>query len=350
MLIYVGAYTPAGRGGIGCFRQDPVSGALGEVHPAVPATDPSFLAWSSAPDGRGSVLYAVSESAGDVLAFARTNGGHLTKLSVEWTGGTDPCHLAVDPSGRFLVTANYGDGTVCVHPLDRDGSLGPRRDLLTFRGSGPHRERQTGPHAHMIAYRPGGGSFFVTDLGTDTIHEYALSRDGSVRPIGATALTPGSGPRHLAFHPTAALAYVTAELDSTVVVCEVLPEGLRPLGSVPATVDVFGGVNYPSHIAVSGDGRFVYIANRGADRIAAYAVDGDTLRPLQDTATGGKWPRHFAIVGDFLYAANQDSATVTALRIDPETGGLGEATVAARFPNPTCVVAEPGVVTAGVIV
>jgi 6-phosphogluconolactonase len=337
MLIYVGAYTPEGRGGIGCFQPDPVSGTLAEVHPAVPATDPSFLAWS--PAGLG--FYAVSESAGEVLAFARTSGGHLTSLSVEWTGGADPCHLTVDPSGRYLVTANYGDGTVSVHPLDPDGSLGPRRDLVTFRGSGPDPERQAGPHAHMIAYRPSGGSFFVTDLGTDTIHEYALSPDGTLRPVGATPLRPGSGPRHLAYHPSAALAYVTGELDSTITVCEVLPEGLRPIDSVPATVDEFDGVNYPSHIAVSADGRFVYAANRGADTITAYAVDGEKLRPMSDTPTGGEWPRHFAIVGDFLYVANQDSATVTALRVDPETGGLGVAAVAARFPNPTCILAEP---------
>lgn len=337
MRIYVGAYTPEGRGGIGCFEQDPLSGALAEVHPVVPATDPSFLAWS--PTGPG--FYAVSESAGGVLAFARTGGGPLTPLSEEWTGGTDPCHLTVDPSGRYLVTANYGDGSVSVHPLDADGSLGPRRDLVTFRGSGPHPERQTGPHAHMIAYRPGGGSFFVTDLGTDTIHEYALSPDGTARPIGATSLRPGCGPRHLAFHPSAALAYVTGELDATVTVCEVLAEGLRPIDAVPATVDDFSDENLPSHLAVSSDGRFVYAASRGPNCITAYAVDGEKLRPLFDTPTGGKWPRHFAAIGDFLYVANQDSATVTALRVDPESGGLGEATVAARFPNPTCILAEP---------
>lgn len=337
MLIYVGAYTPEGHGGIGCFRPDPVSGALAEVHPVIDATDPSFLAWSPLQPA----LYAVSETSGGVLGFARTDGGHLTPLSQEWTGGSDPCHLTVDPSGRFLVTANYGDGTVSIHPIEPDGALGPRRDMVAFQGSGPHPERQTGPHAHMIAYRPAGGSFFVTDLGTDTIHEYALSPDGTVRPIGGTALRPGSGPRHLAFHPTADLAYVTGELDSTVAVFEVLPEGLQLLDTLSATVEPPEGANYPSHIEVSPDGRFVYAANRGANCITSFAVDGEKLRPIADTPTGGKWPRHFAIIGDFLYVANQDSATVTALRVDPETGGLGEATVAARFPNPTCILAEP---------
>lgn len=337
MLIYVGAYTPDGWGGIGCFRQDPVSGVLGEVHPPVPATDPSFLAWSPPHAGRGDVLYAVSETAGDVLAFARTEAGQLSSLSVEWTGGTYPCHLTVDPSGRFLITANYGDGSISVHPIEPDGSLGPRRELISFHGRGPDPVRQLGPHAHMIAYRPGGGSFFVPDLGTDTIHEYALGPDATVRPIGDSSMPPGSGPRHLAYHPAAPLAYVTGELDSTVTVCEVLDEGLRPLESLPATVDTPAGENYPSHIIVSEDGRFVYAANRGADCITAYAVDGAALRPLRDTPTGGKWPRHHAIIGDFLYVPNQNSATITALRIDPETGGLGEATVAASFPYPTCI-------------
>jgi 6-phosphogluconolactonase len=335
MLIYVGAYTPQGRGGIGCFRPDAATGMLSEAAPIMPAKDPSFLAWRT-----GESLYAVSESAGDVLAYARMDDGHLVTLGVEWTGGTDPCHLSVDPSGRYLVTANYGDGTVSVHPLGGDGTLGPRRDLLTFRGSGPHPQRQVGPHAHMIAYRPAGDSFFVTDLGTDHIHEYALSPDGAVRPIGASAVQSGSGPRHLAFHPTAARAYVSAELSSSVLICAVRREGLHQTGRVPATVET-AAENFPSHIVVSADGRFVYVANRGANCITTFSVDGDRLTPLADTPTGGVWPRHFAIVGDFLYVANQNSGTITALHVDPQTGGLGEAVVAARFPSPTCILAEP---------
>ena len=336
MLIYVGAYTPEGKGGIGCFRQDPATGALAEEYSATPATDPSFLAWSP----RGDALYAVSESGAEVLAFTR-NGGRLTPLSTEWTGGADPCHLAVDPSGRFLVTANYGGGSLSVLPLGTGGIVEPRRCVAAFAGHGPHPERQTGPHAHMIAFRPAGGSFFVTDLGTDTIHEYALSPDGTAGPIGTTGVRAGSGPRHLAFHPTEPLAYVCGELNSTVIVCSVEAEGLRPLSSVASTVSDVEGVNYPSHIAVSADGRFVYVANRGADCLTAYAVDGDGVRPLADTPTGGVWPRHFAIIGGFVYVANQDSGTITALPIDPETGELGEASVAAHFPNPTCILAEP---------
>jgi 6-phosphogluconolactonase len=336
MLIYVGAYTPEGKGGIGCFRQDPATGALTEEQAVVPATDPSFLAWPP----HGDTLYAVSESGAEVLAFTR-NGAGLAPLSAEWTGGTEPCHLAVDPSGRFLVTANYGSGSLAVFPLGAGGAVEPRRCVAAFDGRGPHPERQTGPHAHMIAFRPAGGSFFVTDLGTDTIHEYALSPDGMASPIGTTGVRAGSGPRHLAFHPAQPLAYVTAELNSNVIVCAVEPEGLRPLTTVAATVSSVDSVNYPSHLAVSADGRFVYVANRGANCLTAYAVDGDGLRPLADTPTGGAWPRHFAIIGDFVYVANQDSGTITALPIDPETGGLGEASVVAHFPNPTCILAEP---------
>ncbi|WP_027346498.1 lactonase family protein [Hamadaea tsunoensis] len=331
MLIYVGGYTSEPGEGIAVFDADPITGALVETFTRTTAVDPSFLAWNPA----GDRLYAVSESTGGALAFARTETG-LVALGEEWTGGVDPCHLVVDPSGSFLIIANYTSGSVSVHPIAADGSLAARRDLLTLRGSGPHPERQAGPHAHQIAYRPERGSFFVSDLGSDTVHEYALSSDGAVQPLGASPLTPGCGPRHIAFHPSNGLAYVAGELDSSVRVCRVRPGGLSELGSVPGTVTAVE-TNYPSHIRCSADGRFVYMGNRGADCLTVFAVTGETLTPLADVPTGGAWPRHFEIVGDFVYVANQDSNTVTALRIDPATGIPRSPAVVAEVPGAACI-------------
>lgn len=337
MLIYVGAYTPEG-GGVRCFRQDPHSGALTETHPPAPASDPSFLAWGQ----DGDYLYAVGETAGGLVSFARSGDGLLTPLNQEWTGGSSPCHLAVDPTGRFLVTANYGDGSVSVHPVETDGSLGPRRDLVAHAGKGPDPERQEGPHAHQIAYLPGGdGAFLVTDLGTDTLHEYALSPDGAVQPLRAAAADAGSGPRHVAFHPAADLVYVAGELDSSVLIYRRTTDGLERIGRANATVQVPAVRNYPSHIACSADGRFVYVGNRGANAISVLATHGEKLQPVADVASGGEWPRHFAIVGDFVYVANQDSGTVTALPLDPETGIPGEARVVADAPHASCILPEP---------
>jgi 6-phosphogluconolactonase len=336
MLIYVGAYTPAG-GGIHCLRQDPGTGALTEVHPPTPAVDPSFLAWGATRAN----LYAVSESAGGVYGFARSDDGLLTSLGQQWTGGSDPCHLAVDPTGKFLVTANYGDGKVSVHPIDPDGSLGERRDLIAHTGSGPDPQRQNGPHAHMVAFRPSGGSFLVTDLGTDHIHEYALSPDGAVQPLSAYPADAGSGPRHIAFHPTSDAVYVCGELDSSVLIYLPDDDGLTRTGRVAATALAVPQVrNYPSHIECSPDGRVVYVGNRGADCVTVLQITPEGLEPIADVHVGGAWPRHFALAGDFLYVANQDSGTVTALRVDPATGVPGKAEVVAEVPAAACILPE----------
>ncbi|NUT33351.1 MAG: lactonase family protein [Hamadaea sp.] len=335
MLIYVGAYTPEG-GGVRCFQQDPHSGALTETHSPAPASDPSFLAWGQ----DGAYLYAVGETAGGLASFARAEDGLLTPLNQEWTGGSSPCHLAVDPTGRFVVTANYGDGTVSVHPVEADGSLGPRRDLVAHAGKGPDPERQEGPHAHQIAYLPGGDTFLVTDLGTDTVHEYTLSPDGAVQPLRAFPAEAGSGPRHVAFHP-AGLVFVAGELDSSVMIYRRTADGLERVGRVAATAQEPPVRNYPSHIECSSDGRFVYVGNRGANAITVLAVHGDELRPVADVPSGGEWPRHFAIAGDFLYVANQDSGTVAALPLDPATGVPGEARVVAEVTQASCILPSP---------
>ncbi|NUT22973.1 MAG: lactonase family protein [Hamadaea sp.] len=334
MLIYVGAYTSTG-GGIRCYEQDPSTGVLTEAHPPTTAVDPSFLAW----DAARANLYAVSESTGGVEAFARSDHGLLTSLGQQWTGGTDPCHLVVDPTGRFLVTANYGTGSVSVHPIEADGSLGERRDLVEHGGSGPDAERQEGPHAHMIAYRPSGGSFYVTDLGTDQIHEYALSPDGAILPVRTIPAEAGSGPRHVAIHPTTGIVYVSAELDSSVLIYRPQGDGLTLTGKIAATAELPAERNYPSHIECSADGRFVYVGNRGADCVTVFEVTPDGLTPVIDVPAGGRWPRHFAVIGDFFYVANQYSGTVTAGRIDPATGVPDDLVVVAEVAEASCVLA-----------
>ncbi|MEV6968374.1 lactonase family protein [Hamadaea sp. NPDC051192] len=332
MLIYVGAYTSTG-GGIRCYEQDPSTGALTEVHPPAAAIDPSFLAW----DATKANLYAVSESTGGVEAYARSDHGLLTSLGQQWTGGADPCHLVVDPTGQFLVTANYSGGSVSVHPIAPDGSLNSRRDLLEHGGSGPDPERQEGPHAHMIAYRPSGNSFYVTDLGTDQIHEYALSADGAILPVRAIAAETGSGPRHIAFHPTSGAVYVSGELDSSVLIYQPQGDGLVQVGRIPATVEPPTERNYPSHIECSADGRFVYVGNRGSDCVTVFSVTPDGLTPVADVPAGGRWPRHFAFAGDFLYIANQYAGTVTAGRLDPATGVPAAPVVVAQVAEAACI-------------
>lgn len=335
MDILVGSYTEGTGGrGITAYHQDPVTGALTPLGVVAELTNPSYLACHHTEPW----LYAVSETLdGTVHAFALADGDTLEPRGVRPTGGADPCHLAVDASGRWLAVANYGGGSVALFPIAADGSLGPRSDLVRHAGHGPVTERQAGPHPHMA--EPVGDKVFVPDLGTDEVYAYTIAPGtGRLVQAGVVALPPGTGPRHLAFG-AAGSAVLAAELDSSLITLRLDGAGLRPVHRLPATARASREVNTPSAVRMSADGRHVYVGNRGADCIAVFALDVDgTARPVAEVPTGGRWPRDLALAGDFLYVANQHSDAVTVFRIDPETAVPEPAGPPLVVPAPACLV------------
>ncbi|MFE0147415.1 lactonase family protein [Nonomuraea sp. NPDC059007] len=279
-----------------------------------PAPSPSFLAAHPALP----VLYAAGELGEGVLLSYATGGG-LSETGRRTSGGDSPCHLAVHPSGTLLAAANYGDGVASLHHLDADGRFTGEPILLPHQGSGPHPDRQRGPHAHQCVFH--GDVLHVSDLGTDEIRRYTLTGD-ALEPV---RLAPGMGPRHLVFTPDGRV-YVAGELDGTLRAYDA--DGWRELWQAPASAAA--GVNFPAHVDAA-DGR-LYILNRGPNTLSVFTADGDKLAELP---SGGDWPRHFAIAGDTLWIANQNSGTVDAFTL---AGGLpaptGE-TIAVK--SPACV-------------
>lgn len=271
------------------------------------------------------LLYAVLErDEGGVAVFAdEADGPRL--IAERSSGGSAPCHLAVDPEAAWLAVANYGDGTVSAFRLDADGMPEPRPLLFRHEGSGPDPDRQAGPHAHQAVFGP-DGVLYVTDLGADLVRRFLPGM--LPHPDGPVRLAAGSGPRHLVHHR--GHWYVAGELDGSVMVYD---ENWRATGRVPASGS--GRRNHPSHIAISPDGRHLYVGNRGPDTVTTFAVDGPRLTPVAETPTGGSWPRHFAIAGDRLYVANQRSDAVTVLAL---IDGIPKPTGhALRVGTPSCV-------------
>ncbi|MEJ3744643.1 lactonase family protein [Actinomycetes bacterium KLBMP 9797] len=334
-MLFVGCYTAemGGRGeGITAVRRDPDTGALESIGVVARTPSPSFLAWHPALP----VLYAVNElPEGQVSAWA-VDGTTLTPLGTASTGGAHPCHLAVAPDGRHLISANYTSGSVAVHRLADDGALGDRTDLLVHEGAGPNRERQERAHAHMVSADPAGGVVLVVDLGTDAVYRYRLVADRLVALAPPVRVPPGMGPRHLARHPDGRRAYLVGELDATVAEYELDSSGgvLHERSRVAASERPGA---QPSEIAVRPDGRFVYVANRGPDTISVLALDGDTPRYVTETQTGGHWPRHFAIIDEHLYVANERAHTVIGFHLDREGGIPEEPGMVLDIPSPTCV-------------
>ncbi|MCL6288437.1 lactonase family protein [Streptomyces sp. 43Y-GA-1] len=339
--LLLGTYTSEAGGGtgIGTAVYDTGTGAI-TTGPAITGVEnPSYLALHPS----GSTVYAVAEQdAGAVTAVALAPDGTYELLGTRPTGGSGPTHLSVHPSGDWLLSANYTSGSVAVHPIAADGSLGERTDLVTH-SSPPPGPGQGGPHAHQIVTSPDGGHVLAVDLGTDTVYTYALDESaGTLTEISRAALAPGSGPRHLAFHPGGRFAYLACELDDTMVVCGYDPATGALTPGPGQSTGTGSGTSYPAQPVVTGDGAYVYLANRGHNSLTRYAVedDGAALRLLDTVPVGGDWPRQLALSPDssLLFAANQRSSTVTVFAVGPDGSltGTGE-----PFPAPVAVCVLP---------
>ncbi|WP_326685900.1 lactonase family protein [Streptomyces sp. NBC_01795] len=341
-LAYIGSFTSAGGRGITTAAVTAGTGALTALHHTEDAVaNPSFL--TLAPGGR--VLYTVSETdPGAAAALSLPPPGSETGATAESgprllggavpVDGAAPTHVAL--AAGCLYTANYGSGDVSALPLRADGSLGGQVLLHPHTGRGPNEERQEGPHAHAVVPDPSGRWLLSTDLGTDSVWIYDLrGPEHGLRLHREIPLRPGTGPRHLAFHPRPAgeeqppggsRAYVINELDPTVTACRWDAEDgtLEPLGETRLLPrEHRGSDNYPSALALSPDGRFAWAANRGVDSIAVLALTADGLPELLTTVPcGGHWPRDLAVhpSGRWLYAANERSGDVTWFDVAPTDG------------------------------
>lgn len=351
LLIYVGTYTGPQSRGIYAFRQargEAVPEALGCV---AEATHPSFLAFP--PSGR--FVYAVSEVGGNghepggrVIAWARDPAsGRLSRLNAAPSGGDGPCHLAVDFTGQHVLVAHYGSGSVAVLPIRADGSLGAPTCVVPHTGSSVHPRRQRQPHVHAVNLAPDNRHALVADLGTDRVVVYRFdAAQGRLEPAISPALVlpPGSGPRHLAFHPRGRWVFVLNELSSQLALAEYdAATGRLDLRQLVSTLPAdFRGENATAEVAVHPNGRWVYASNRGHDSVAVFAFAADPaprLEVVQHQPTGGRTPRHFALdpSGQTLWVANQASDTVVIFRVEAATGRLSDTDQVLRVPSPVCV-------------
>ncbi|QNE19111.1 lactonase family protein [Kribbella qitaiheensis] len=331
--IYVGSYTNRAGGGKGIGV-----GSLDAMTLAVATDDPSFLTRS----GDGRFLYATNElEAGRVSAFAIQEDGSLEFLNDQSTEGAHPCHLAIDPTGSFLLSANYSSGSVAIHPIAADGSLGDATQILQREGTGPNEERQEGPHAHQITFDPAGAYAFNVDLGSDSVYISKLTKEGRLEDVDRLAIHAGAGPRHIVFHPGGGAAYVINELDSTLTVCAYADGKLTVVQTLSTRPDDAEGESFPAEVLVSADGRFVYGSNRGDDTIAVFetGAEGVDAELIQTIGSGGTWPRHLAFSkdGTQLYAANERSDSIAVFAVDQSSGALTATGTPLSWPQPGCV-------------
>jgi 6-phosphogluconolactonase len=353
--VYFGTYTGAKSKGIYVSRLD-AAGHLSEPELAATTANPTFLAV----DPRHQFLYAANEinefrgkKAGAVTAYAFDGAtGKLTELNQQSSGGQGPCHVSVDFSGKTVMVANYGGGSVEALPVQPDGSLGAPTTFIQHTGSSVNPTRQAGPHAHCIVPTPSDKFALVCDLGLDKVLIYRLNaKKGTLTTNDPpfAPLKPGAGPRHLVFHTFGKYVYVINEMGCTVTVFAYD----NKKGSLTEIQDVStlpeGQAVKPNftcaEIVVHPTGRFLYGSIRGHNTIAVFHIDGKTgmLTLVENTPTGGRTPRNFTIdpSGRFLLAANQDSGNVVVFNIDPDTGRLTPTGQQLEIGSPVAMVFMP---------
>jgi len=347
MYAYVGSRTTRERNargeGISIFKVDSAKGTLEPVDVVRNLVNPSFLALSA----NGEFLYAVHGDESEASAFkVNRSTGLLTFINRQSTQGKNPVHLALDPTGRFLVVSNHIGASLAVLPVNVDGSLGGLTQLVRLDGPiGPHRIEQKQAKPHFNPFDPSGRFVVVPDKGLDRVFSFRFEEGRlTPAPVPFVATRETAGPRHLSFHPKAPFAYVVNELDSTVTAYRVTPAtgALAPFQVLSALPDNFTGNSRASELQIDAQGRFLYASNRGYDSIAVFSIDPSTraLKFIEAEPTQGETPRFFTLSPDgrFMFALNEDSDSIVTLAVDLSTGTLKPTGASVRSGSPVCMV------------
>lgn len=334
LRLIVGTYTTGKGHGIYSCRFN-TKNAEYKFLDSAKADNPSFLAAAPGTD----IVYAVNESGArsGLSAFAADRkNGTMQLLGCIDNPGSDPCHIAVEPAGRYVVTADYSSGTVTVYSAEN-------RDVkrqLSFSGSGPDSLRQRSPHIHCVVFSPSGTHLFATDLGSDRI--YVMQNTTLAAPVltNTVSLEPGSGPRQLIFNRSGDRAYLISELSGKVTVFSHKEGQLSPIQSVLADTCLARG---SAHIALSADGKFLYVSTRlKGDGIVTYSIDPTegklTRTGFQPT---GNHPRHFLITPDdrWILVSCKNENHIEIYRRNTQTGLPEDTGKRIAISQPVCILA-----------
>ncbi len=349
-FVYVGNGANDENEGIYIYEFDTSTGDLEFVSKQSDVIKPGYLTLS--PDSK--YLYCTNNNpefqkvnSGGVSAYRVNGDGTLIFLNQQSSQGSGPCYVSTDLTGKFVMAANYNEGTIVSYPVLKDGSLGEVADVVHHQGSSANPNRQKSPHPHFIQVDPDNRCVLVNDLGVDKVYRYELDKTSgkfiSTR-MPCIKTDPGHGPRHLDFHPNKKYVYIMNELAGSVSVYDYpfsdsTQAAIQTISSLP---DTFQGFNKSADIHVHPSGKYLYCSNRGDfDSIAIYKIDSESgqlvLSGFQKDHV--HWPRNFVIdpSGDYLLVGNMSEDHIAVFRIDQETGMLSFLHKSSNVPRPSCI-------------
>lgn len=235
-------------------------------------------------------------------------------------------NIAIDRGGKVLFSASYGGNKVALNPLQANGVVAEPKQVIP-----------TGLNAHAFLPSPDNRFVFATNLGSDQVLAFAFDATaGTLTPSDPPVhkVPEKSGPRHFVFHPNGKFVYLIHELNGDVAAFSytardgawdeiqrttALPEGFSGKDS--------GQKPWAADIHITPDGRFLYASERTTNSLTAYKVDADSgkLTTIGNVPTE-KQPRGFHIdpAGRYLAAVGELSDSMTVYAIDQSSGALSK--------------------------
>lgn len=344
--ILIGTYTNTGKSeGVYYYRFDQSKGTAYYIS-KIAIEDPSFLTTGF----NNKLIYSVDElgnKLGGVTAIRfNKSTGSMEKLNSVLSQGDHPCHVTVDSKNRFVFVANYTSGSLKAIKINKDGSLDTSSQIIQHTGNSINISRQEKPHVHSSILSPDEKFLLVQDLGTDQITVHSVNFLNTTTPLSPAPISifntnPGSGPRHLTFHPKKSIAYSVQELDGTVNVLNFNKGKLTLLQSISMVQKNDTRKNGAADIHISPDGNFLYASNRGEfNELAIYAISANgKLTYVSSQSTLGKAPRNFGIdpSGNYLLVANQQSDEIVIFKRNLSTGLLTDNGNRIKVGAPVCI-------------
>lgn len=345
-FVFFGSYNKdKDKEGIYVYKLDTITGNLIRVTAVKNVFNPSFITLS--PDGKH--VFSCTDTRtpeGTVSSYAFDPvTGALTYVNTRQSGGVNPVYVSVHPSGKWLVNANYNDGSVAVFPLLENGSIEPFVQNFRYTEGSINPDRQESSHVHAAVFSPDGDYVFFPDLGSDGIRVYRFEAENKapLQPaeMSFVPTTPGGGPRHLTFHPDKKRAYLIEELSGTITVFDYQNGKLTYQQRLATHPEKMNGDFQSSDIHISPDGNFLYASNRGVENnIAVFSIAKDgKLKTIEYTPTGGEHPRVFALdeKGKFLVVTNSISGNAFVFKRDEKNGKLRKVGQEIRIPGVSSV-------------
>ncbi|HEY4149500.1 MAG TPA: lactonase family protein [Chitinophagaceae bacterium] len=346
-FLFVGPYTNKGGKGIYVYRFNASTGEVSLLSIAAGVENPSYLALSP----NGHYLYSVNQYHGEqpsgVSAFSFDKHSGQLQLLNKQAAQDGTAYISVDGTGKWVMAANYTAGSLQAYPVNKDGSLSPAAQTITHKGHSVDTARQEKAHVHSVVFSPDFHFLYSPDLGMDQVAIYKFNPAAATTPLIPAAqpfvkTLPGTGPRHIVFHPQLPYAYLVEEMGGAVSVFSYKNGRLSLLQHISSHPADFKGKKGSADIHLSPDGRFLYASNRGdANSIAIYAVNVNNGKLLLKgfESTLGVAPRNFVIdpTGNYLLVANQETNNIVEFKRDGLTGMLKATGVQLSVPNPVCL-------------